>query len=104
MPDRFTQRIIDHLSNQQYRPVDAEELERQLRVPHELRNEFEQELSSLLEDERVMLGKSDKIQLPPLPSEVEGRIKITARGFGFVITETPYREGDLFIPAVQHCV
>ncbi|MDG2031243.1 MAG: VacB/RNase II family 3'-5' exoribonuclease [Phycisphaerales bacterium] len=99
MPDRFTQRIIDHLSNQQYRPVDAEELERQLRVPHELRNEFEQELSSLLEDERVMLGKSDKIQLPPLPSEVEGRIKITARGFGFVVTETPYREGDLFIPA-----
>ncbi len=99
MPDRFTQRILDHLSNQQYRPVEPEELERQLRVPPELRTVFESELKTLLDDEKVLLGKSDRIQLPPLPSEVEGQIKITARGFGFVVTDTPYREGDLFIPA-----
>jgi ribonuclease R len=99
MPDRFTQRILDHLSNKQYRPVEAEELERQLRVPPELRTSFETELKTLLDDERVLLSKSERIQLPSLPSEVEGKIKITARGFGFVVTDTPYREGDLFIPA-----
>ena len=99
MSNRYTKRILDHLSNQQYHPVDAHELARQLRVEPDLSDTFVSELGELLNDERIQVGNSDRIQLPPFPSEVEGTIRVTARGFGFVITDFPFREGDLFIPA-----
>jgi ribonuclease R len=99
MSNRYTKRILDHLSNQQYHPVDAHELARQLRVEPDLADTFVSELGELLNDERIQVGNSDRIQLPPFPSEVEGTIRVTARGFGFVITDFPFREGDLFIPA-----
>jgi len=33
-----------------------------------------------------------------MPDEITGRIKVNPRGFGFVIPEEPYREGDVFVP------
>ena len=99
MANRYTQRILNHMANQQYRPVDAHELSRQLRVPPELKEEFVAELGALLNEEQIVVGSGDRIQLPTYPSEVEGRIKVTAKGFGFIITDSPYREGDLYIPA-----
>ena len=99
MPKRFTQRLLDHLSNDRYRPTDAADLQRQLRIPRELEAAFVEELEELIEEERVVLGPKDRLQLPALPTEVEGEIRINARGFGFVVTDTPYREGDVFVPA-----
>ena len=99
MPSRYTQRILDHLSNKRYQPVDANELVRQLRIDGDHEEMFTNELGRLLSEDTVVLGTNDVIQLPSFPDEFEGRIKITAKGFGFVIPDSPYREGDLFIPA-----
>ena len=99
MPSRYTQRILDHLSNSRYQPTDAHELARQLRVDVKDQEMFTNELGRLLAENTIVLGSSDAIQLPPFPDEFEGRIKVTSKGFGFVTPDSPCREGDLFVPA-----
>jgi len=101
MPHRYRQRILDHLSNQKYQPVDADTLARQLKIGIDDLDDFGDELGDLIDEELVEFGRNERIQLPPLPSEIEGTIKITSRGFGFVVPDTPYREGDLFIAAKE---
>ena len=99
MPSRYTQRILSHLANKRYRPIEANELARQLRIDGKDEDEFRNELGRLLQNNTIMLGTGDVIQLPPFPDEFEGTLKIASKGFGFVVPDSPYREGDLFIPA-----
>ena len=87
MPHRYRQRVLDHLSNQKYRPVGAEDLARQMKVGVNDLDDFGDELSELIDDDLIEFGRSEKIQLPALPNEIEGIIKITARGFGFVCSK-----------------
>jgi len=99
MPSRYTQRILDHLSNKRYQPTDAREIARQMGVGSDQEEVFSNELGRLLEENKVVLGVNDVVQLPTFPDEFEGKIKITSKGFGFVTPDSPSREGDLFIPA-----
>lgn len=99
MPSRYTQRILDHLSNSRYQSVEAHELARQLRVDRDHEDMFTNELGRLLSENTIVLGTNDIIQLPSFPDEFEGRIKVTSKGFGFVTPDSPCREGDLFVPA-----
>ena len=98
MPLRYTKRILDHLANEKYAPCPLGELMRQLRIPEDNDDTFRSSVGALLEKEQVVLGRHDVVQLPPMPDEFEGILKITSRGFGFVKPDTPYRGGDLFIP------
>lgn len=99
MPLRYTQRILDTLSHEQYQPPDAETLSRHLKVEAEDAEAFSEAMRRLLDDGRVVRDAKGILRLPVMPSEVTGRIRITARGFAFVIPDAPYREGDLFVPA-----
>ena len=98
MPSKFTQRILSHIKNPKYAPKSVTELERYLRIPPEEDDEFRSAIGALIEQDRLVLGREDVIQLPPMPSEFSGKIKITTRGFGFVTPEIAYRGGDLYIP------
>jgi ribonuclease R len=98
MPLRFKSRILDHLAHKSYIPIYMKEIARQLRVADEDEPAFGEAIRQLASEERLEIGKDEKIRLPRLGEEVEGVVKITPRGFGFLKTDIQYREGDLFIP------
>ncbi|MED5506522.1 MAG: VacB/RNase II family 3'-5' exoribonuclease [Planctomycetota bacterium] len=98
MTGKYTQRILDLLASPKYVPKSVDDLARYLRVPPEEGDQLRSTIGELLQSDRVVIGKHDVIQLPGMPSEFQGILKITSRGFGFVKPETPYREGDLYIP------
>ena len=98
MPLRFKSRILDHLAHKSYIPIYMKEIARQLRVADEDEPAFGEAIRQLAEEERLEIGKDEKIRLPRLGEEAEGVVKITPRGFGFLKTDIQYREGDLFIP------
>jgi len=97
MPLRYRRRILDHLQQDQYHPATVRQIARDLRVDpaeHEL---FEQAVKDLVESGEAVL-ENGHLRLPPAPKEITGKIKVNARGFGFVIPDQPVREGDIFIP------
>ena len=98
MPLRFKSRIIDHLAHKSYIPIYMNEIARQLRVADEDEPAFGEAIRQLAEEERLEIGKDEKIRLPRLGDEATGTVKITPRGFGFLKTDIQHREGDLFIP------
>jgi ribonuclease R len=98
MPLRFKSRIIDHLAHKSYIPIYMNEIARQLRVADEDEPAFGEAVRQLAEEERLEIGKDEKIRLPRLGDEATGTVKITPRGFGFLKTDIRHREGDLFIP------
>jgi ribonuclease R len=99
VPLRFTQRIIDHLAYDNYKPTTIDEIRGQMRVPEEAEEAFAQAVEQLAAAGRLDVGKDEKLRLPKYGEEVTGRLKLNPRGFGFVIPESPTREGDLYIPA-----
>ena len=101
MPLRFIQRIEDHLAYDNYRPTDIDEVRRQMRVPADDAEAFEQAVEQLAAEGRIEVGGDGKLRLPKYQDEIEGRLKLNARGFGFLVPDHPTREGDLFIPAGQ---
>jgi ribonuclease R len=101
VPLRFLQRIIDHLAYDNYTPTTGGEIRRQMRVPEDDAQAFDDALAQLAEAGKLEIGKDDRVRLPKLGDEVVGRIKLNARGFGFVVPDSPSREGDLFVPAGQ---
>ena len=89
MPLRYTKRILDHLANEKYAPCQLGELMRQLRIPEDNDDTFRSSVGALLEKEQVVLGRHDVVQLPPMPDEFEGILKITSRGVWFHEAEAP---------------
>ncbi|MEC8320878.1 MAG: VacB/RNase II family 3'-5' exoribonuclease [Planctomycetota bacterium] len=98
MPTRFTGRILAHLAHDSYRPALVADIERQMQIEPDDRRVFEQAVELLESEGRVETGSDEKLRLVSYGDEMEGVIKVTARGFAFVRPETPCREGDLFIP------
>ena len=95
---RFKSRILDHLAHRNYLPILINEVARQLRVADEDEAEFLDTVRQLAESELIEIGKDEKLRLPRMPEEIEGVIKLSPRGMGFIKTDIDYREGDLFVP------
>lgn len=101
MPLRYRARILDHLSHDDYRPAEVDDLARLLRVPADDRAAFHEAVDALASEGAIEIGDDDRVRLPRFGDVIEGRIKVNPRGFAFVIPDTPTREGDLFIPEGQ---
>ncbi|MBM4112332.1 MAG: VacB/RNase II family 3'-5' exoribonuclease [Phycisphaerae bacterium] len=95
---RFRARILEHLSHDDYRPAEVEDVARLLRVPAEEHASFHEAIDALASEGSIEIGDDDRVRLPRFGDVIEGKIKINPRGFAFVIPDTPTREGDLFIP------
>ncbi len=95
---RFSQRIIEHLAHDGYRPSYAKDIARDMRIGPPDRDEFEETLVQLAEQKRLIVGNDDLIRLPTFEDEVTGKFKLNPKGFGFVIPDQAFREGDLFVP------
>ncbi|MCP3905144.1 MAG: ribonuclease R [Planctomycetes bacterium] len=98
MPLRFTERILEHLAHASYRPCPAAEIRRDLRVESDDREVFRAAIDLLLEEQRIEIAPDGFVRLPLMGDEVEGSFRLNQRGFGFVIPEQRYREGDLYVP------
>ncbi len=96
MPQRYTKRILDHLSREEGRSSDVHELARALRA-HGDDKDIVRDAIHLLLGEGSIEQVGERVRLCAIGDEVVGVFRATRRGFGFVRPEIPCREGDLFI-------
>lgn len=97
MPQRYTRRLLDHLKHRDYAPATVETLVEELGLASESER-FASAVRALAEDGVVALDDNGRVMLPPMPGEITGSFRKNARGFGFVLPDSAYREGDLFVP------
>ena len=102
MPIRFTQRILDHLAHENYKPSVAKSIARDMRIDDEDREAFDQAIENLVAEGKLTVGATDALVRLPSYSAVKeaitGKFKLNPKGFGFIIPDQPLREGDLFVP------
>lgn len=98
MPLRYKSRILAHLQDHRYEPVGFEPLAEQIGVEPEDLPAFEQALDELTAAGQITTSPGGEFMLPSIGREVTGTIRVNPKGFGFLIPDTPNREGDLFIP------
>ena len=98
MPSRFTGRILAHLAHESYRPAFLSDIARQMQIDSDDGEIFAEAVALLDEDGRLEVGTDERLRLASYGDQMEGRIKVNARGFAFVRPTSPMREGDLFIP------
>jgi ribonuclease R len=98
MPLRFTHRILEHLAHARYAPATAKAIAADMGIESDDRDLFEQAIARLAEEGRIVIESGGRLRLPPMPERITGRFRLNARGFGFVVPDQPFREGDLFVP------
>ena len=98
MPERFRQRILEHISDVRYDPRTADQLAKDLSVTDEDREAFGESIDHLLQEGTATLGSDDTLGLPPVGKEMVGTFRKHERGFGFLIPDRLTQHGDLFIP------
>ena len=96
---RYTKRILDHLKHEHYDPGTVERLGADLNIPEAELPAFREAVEHLAKQGALVLDGSGRVRLPSMGDEVTGVFRKTARGFGFIVTDIAYREGDLFVPA-----
>ena len=102
MPSRFQQRIIEHLAHDTYRPAEVGDIARDMRIDPEDRAAFDDAVDHLIDDGRLTRGNDMRLRLPSLADaqgdDITGSFRLNPRGFGFIIPDARYREGDIFVP------
>ncbi|HAI11187.1 MAG TPA: hypothetical protein DCM28_05740 [Phycisphaerales bacterium] len=100
MSQRLEKRILEHVSDQRYQPMQVHQLAKTLGVEQQDSDEFRQAVVNLMEAGQVVHGAANNIVLPPLGREVVGTFRRNERGFGFLIPDPDKRtgHGDLFVP------
>jgi len=97
MPLRFSNRILEHLTHDAYRPAPIRVICRDLRIEMEDRSAFESAVQQAEADGLIEIGRDECVRLPALPDEVTGVLRSNKRGFGFVKPDQKFREGDIYI-------
>jgi ribonuclease R len=97
---RYKRRLLDHMQHRSYTPRRVEDLARDLGFENE--PEFGEAVDELAEQGLISIDERGVVSLPSVGEaggEVEGTFKRHPKGFGFVRTDDPLHEGDLFVPA-----
>lgn len=98
MPDPTSERILKHMGASTYRPQKVRALARSMGVEEEEYAEFRGSIKSLMRSGRIVLGGGNAVMLPQTPGMIVGTYRANARGFGFVVPESPDEHGDLYVP------
>lgn len=105
---KYEKRLIGHLKHERYEPSTIETLAADLGIDPDERNDFAAAVQDLVVRKLLVFADTQgkpvaaeqrKVVLPKMGDEVEGVFRKNQRGFGFVIPNTPFREGDVFVPA-----
>jgi ribonuclease R len=97
---KYRRRLLDHLRHESYTPRRLDELARDLQVDDQA--EFGEAIEELADEGVIDVSEGGLVSLPSVGEqggEIEGIFKKNPKGFGFVKTDDPLHEGDLFIPA-----
>src|SRR5437016_4700809 len=97
---KYRRRLLDHLRHESYTPRRLDQLAQDLQV--EDAAEFGEAVEQLADEGVIDVSESGLVTLPSVGEqggEIEGTFKKNPKGFGFVQTDDPLHEGDLFIPA-----
>lgn len=81
-----------------YAPKQAVELAEALGLGADEMGDFHSACKALMKQGRVVIGSRSALILSPPKGSVIGTFRLNPRGFGFVIPDTPYDHGDLFVP------
>lgn len=95
---KYERRLLEHLKHETYAPAKVEALAGDLGITEDALGEFEHAVDALVERGVLVQDGVGRVQLPKLGDTATGRFKKNQRGFGFVMTDTAFREGDVFIP------
>jgi ribonuclease R len=98
MPDPTSERILKFIGASTYRPQKVRALARSMGVEEEEYGEFRESIKSLMRSGRIVLGGGNAVMLPRTPGMIVGTYRAHARGFGFVVPESPDEHGDLYVP------
>jgi ribonuclease R len=94
--------VIEHLAHDTYRPAEIGEVARDMRIDPDDRAAFDQAIDMLVEEGRLIIGRDQRLRLPTLGDaedlEITGSFRLHPRGFGFIIPDDRFREGDVFVP------
>ena len=93
---RFTNRLLDHLSYDGYRPTTVRNIAKDLRIIHDDKVEFGDTIAQAEEKGLIEIGRDECVRLPSLPEEIVGSLRSNKRGFGFVKPTQRFREGDIY--------
>ncbi|MEM1330689.1 MAG: VacB/RNase II family 3'-5' exoribonuclease [Planctomycetota bacterium] len=99
MPDRYRARLLSHVGHPSYVPADANRLVEDLRIEDPA--DFRAALDDMERTGAIDRDDMGRVLLPgfdPEGGEVDGIFRANPRGFGFVKPDTPFRQGDLFVP------
>jgi len=99
MPAALVEKILREVASSSDSPPSKKELAKRLRLDPSERDRLEVAMDQLVRESKVVIGHDGRVSLPPMKDEIEGIFRMNRRGFGFVISDTPAREGDLYIPA-----
>lgn len=94
----LSDRILRILGKRGYTPQKAEELARLLRLSEAEVGDFHAACKALARAGRIVMGARGALMLPDPPGRMVGTYRANAKGFGFVVPETPGAHADLFIP------
>ncbi|MCL2329931.1 MAG: ribonuclease R [Phycisphaerae bacterium] len=94
----ISNRIIEHLRNEQYRPQRMRKLASEMGVDWAEYSAFRMAVKALMRAGRVVLGGNNQLMIPTSSGLIIGRYRGHERGFGFLIPDSPTEHGDLFIP------
>ncbi len=98
MPERYVDAILKYLAGREYRPVSPEKLARHMGIGEGDFGTFRQAVKQLRSAGRIVLGDRDALTLPAVGKTVVGFFRANAKGFGFIVPETPNANGDLYVP------
>ncbi len=98
MPEGYSQAILKYMADKEYQPLKEKQLARIMGVAENDFGTFRDAIKRLHDAGRVIMGAGSSLNLPAMPARVVGVYRRNPKGFGFVSTDTPYAQGDLFIP------
>ena len=101
MPQRYTERILRVIKRPDYEPLKRRPLSRLLSVKDEHYDIFGESLELLAEQGLIHPEYKKGVRLNDMPGKVTGVYRANRKGFGFVIPDTAYLQGDLYIPMGQ---
>ncbi len=97
--DAFAERILKLVQAKGYQPVALDELAERLGVEEGDQNELHDAYEALLRAGRLVVGPRKTIRLPEPPRRCFGTFRAHPRGFGFVTSDVPYANGDIYVSA-----
>ncbi len=98
MPTSWIDRLLDHINKPGYKPQSPKALAKRLQVPHAQKIAFRDAIKQLVREGSASFGKNHEVRSTQKTNLVQGTIRITTGGLGFVRPNSDTVSEDIYIP------